>query len=81
LLEEKKGTRMVVGNRSMQAALLCVATLLGMSAALAAAPKPATQIGAVIPESWPDKARGEEIRNGMLLALKTWPGQPAPTLG
>jgi hypothetical protein len=70
---------MVVGNRSIQAALLCVATLLG-SVALAATPKPATQIGAVIPESWPDKAHGEEIRNGMLLALKTWPGQPAPTL-
>jgi hypothetical protein len=70
---------MVVGNRSIQAALMCVAALLG-SVAVAATPKPATQIGAVIPESWPDKSRGEEIRNGMLLALKTWPGGPAPTL-
>jgi len=39
----------------------------------------AAQIGAIIPESWPDKARGEDIRDGMLLALKTWPGQ-TPTL-
>jgi len=33
------------------------------------------QVGAIIPESWPDKARGEDIRDGMQLALKTWPGQ------
>jgi ABC-type branched-subunit amino acid transport system substrate-binding protein len=40
----------------------------------------AAQIGAIVPESWPDKARGEDIRDGMLLALKTWPGQATPTL-
>ena len=39
----------------------------------------AAQVGAIIPESWPDKGRGEDIRDGMLLALKTWPGQ-TPTL-
>ncbi|HEX6707820.1 MAG TPA: ABC transporter substrate-binding protein [Albitalea sp.] len=51
------------------------------SPAFAAPPPPklAMQIGAFLPESW-DKARGEEMRNGMLLAIKTWPGQPAPTL-
>lgn len=47
---------------------------------MAAPPKPGTQIGAILPASWPDAAKGEEIRNGMELALKTWPGQPAPTL-
>lgn len=47
--------------------------------ALAAPPKP-MQIGAIVPETWPDKTRGEDIRDGMLLALKTWPGQAAPVL-
>lgn len=50
------------------------------SLALAAPPKAGLRIGVIIPESWPDKARGEDIRDGMLLALKTWPGQAAPTL-
>lgn len=46
---------------------------LGLATGHAAAAQ--AQIGAVIPQSWPDKARGEDIRDGMLLALKTWPGQ------
>jgi len=37
-------------------------------------------IGVILPESWPSKAQAEEIRNGMQLALKTWPSQPVPTL-
>jgi ABC-type branched-subunit amino acid transport system substrate-binding protein len=41
---------------------------------------PGMKIGAIVPDSWPDATRGEEIRNGMQLALKTWPGQPAPML-
>src|SRR5881394_2535381 len=60
-------------------ALVASLALATMGAAVAAGPK-ATQIGAVVPESWPDKVQGEDIRNGMQLALKTWPGQPAPTL-
>ena len=79
---------MVVGTRSRKrhpvVRLLVTAVLAtagpGLSSALAAAPKAGTQIGAIIPETWPDKAHGEEMRNGMMLALKTWPGQPAPTL-
>ncbi|GEM_PF-702840 len=59
---------------------LVLAAVLAVPAAPVAAQKAGMQIGAIIPESWPDKGRGEEIRNGMLLALKTWPGQPAPTL-
>ena len=64
---------------------VCTAVLLGAVAwqaprAMAASAKPGTQIGAIVPASWPDAAKGEEIRNGMELALKTWPGQPAPTL-
>jgi ABC-type branched-subunit amino acid transport system substrate-binding protein len=57
-------------------------TLFGLMGLLAIpiANAAATQIGVIVPESWPDKAQAEEIRNGMLLALKTWPGQPAPTL-
>jgi ABC-type branched-subunit amino acid transport system substrate-binding protein len=58
--------------------LLLVAALI--AAAAPALAQKGTQIGAIVPESWPDKTRGEEIRNGMLLALKTWPGGPAPTL-
>jgi ABC-type branched-subunit amino acid transport system substrate-binding protein len=64
----------------MLALPLVAAALLAWTHAHAAPPKAGMQIGAIVPESWPDAARGEEIRNGMLLALKTWPGQPAPTL-
>ncbi|CAG1014252.1 hypothetical protein BURC_00641 [Burkholderiaceae bacterium] len=61
-------------------ALAAFALLLGVAVSAAAAPKSSGQIGAIVPDSWPDKARGEEIRNGMLLALKTWPGQSPPAL-
>lgn len=37
-------------------------------------------IGVVLPESRPSVTQAEEIRNGLMLALKTWPGDPAPTL-
>jgi len=37
-------------------------------------------IGAIVPQSWPNATEGEEIVLGMQLAIKTWPGQPAPTL-
>jgi ABC-type branched-subunit amino acid transport system substrate-binding protein len=57
-----------------------LAAAAAASLALAAPPKAGMHIGVVIPESWPDRARGEDIRDGMLLALKTWPGQAAPTL-
>jgi ABC-type branched-subunit amino acid transport system substrate-binding protein len=56
-----------------------VAALCTCGTALAG-PKAGTQIGAALPLSWPDKAQGEDIRNGMQLALKTWPGQSPPTL-
>jgi hypothetical protein len=62
---------------------LCMVPALALLTALAgtaAAQKGGTQIGAIVPDSWPDRARAEDIRNGMLLALKTWPGGPAPTL-
>ena len=64
----------------LHAGAAAAAAALVPAAVCAAPPKMATQIGVVMPESAPDKTRGEEIRNGMLLALKTWPGQPAPTL-
>jgi hypothetical protein len=78
-------TEQVVGWQGILAGLLRLLHLLPLAALLAVAATPAlaqkgTQIGAIVPESWPDKTRGEEIRNGMLLALKTWPGGPAPTL-
>jgi hypothetical protein len=41
---------------------------------------PALTIGAIVPQSWPSKDEGEEIVLGMQLAIKTWPGQQAPTL-
>lgn len=50
--------------------------MLAVPATAPAAPPLGTQIGAIIPESWPDPGRGADIRNGMLLALKTWPGKP-----
>lgn len=65
---------------------LCVAgwALVAAPAALAAPPAAGKtgeiRIGAIVPESWPNAAQGQEIRNGMMLALKTWPGYPVPTL-
>jgi hypothetical protein len=62
---------------------LCVIPTMALLAAMAgpaAAQKANGLVGAIVPESWPDRGRGEEIRNGMLLALKTWPGGPAPAL-
>lgn len=41
---------------------------------------PALTVGAIVPQSWPSAAEGEEIVQGMQLAIKTWPGQPTPTL-
>src|SRR5438105_1653129 len=61
---------------------LCIVPAVALLAAIAgpaAAQKAGTQIGAIVPESWPDRGRAEDIRNGMMLALKTWPGGPAPT--
>jgi hypothetical protein len=58
---------------------IAIAALSAFGAAMAG-PKAGSQIGAVVPVSWPDKAQGEDIRNGMQLALKTWPGQSPPTL-
>jgi hypothetical protein len=54
---------------------------VGVSTARAAPPKPAEiRIGAIVPESWPSAVQGQEIRNGMMLALKVWPGYPVPVL-
>lgn len=41
---------------------------------------PTLTLGAIVPQSWPNATEGEEIVLGMQLAIKTWPGQPAPTL-
>jgi hypothetical protein len=76
-------------RRPIAAALvLACAGLLMASFAMAAPPKSAKpskateiHIGAIVPESWPNAAQGQDIRNGMQLALQTWPGQaPVPTL-
>lgn len=55
-----------------------VAALAGLGSLAQAAP--ALTLGAVVPKSWPNAAQGEEIVLGMQLAIKTWPGRPAPTL-
>lgn len=57
-----------------------LAAAAAASVALAAPPKAGLRIGVIIPESWPDRGRGEDLRDGMLLALKTWPGQAAPAV-
>lgn len=41
---------------------------------------PALTLGAIVPKSWPNAAQGQEIVLGMQLAIKTWPGRPAPNL-
>ena len=58
-------------------ALMCL--FIGLPAT-AAPPKTEIRIGAIVPESYPSAAQGQEIRNGMTLALKIWPGYPVPTL-
>jgi hypothetical protein len=60
-------------RKSMHLAFLAIALI----AAFAAKAAPQAQIGAILPQTWPDKGRGEDMRDGMLLALKTWPGQSA----
>ena len=76
-MNSKKGSRGGCSRRLRDGLLAAVALA---AFGLAAAAGKGTQIGAIVPESAPDRTQGEEIRNGMLLALKTWPGQPAPTL-
>ncbi|WP_280154668.1 ABC transporter substrate-binding protein [Piscinibacter sp. XHJ-5] len=66
-------------SRFARRALCALAAVLAASGA-AASGKAGMQIGAILPTSAPDAAHGEDIRNGMLLALKTWPGQSPPTL-
>jgi hypothetical protein len=55
-----------------------LASLVGLMPAAQAAP--GLTIGAIVPQSWPHPHQGEEIVLGMQLAIKTWPGQPVPTL-
>ncbi|UXH79700.1 ABC transporter substrate-binding protein [Roseateles amylovorans] len=40
----------------------------------------AATIGVILPGSWPSAQQAEELKLGMTLALKTWPGDAAPTL-
>ena len=65
-------------RRCVSWALLAWAGLLGLMAPAQAAP--GLTLGAIVPQSWPHPNEGEEIVLGMQLAIKTWPGQPAPTL-
>lgn len=58
----------------------CVCALAAPLATAATPRADDIHIGAIVPESWPSAAQGHEIRNGMMLALKTWPGYPVPTL-
>jgi hypothetical protein len=61
--------------------LLCLLAWVGMgSLAGPAQAAPGLTLGAIVPQSWPHPNEGEEIVLGMQLAIKTWPGQPAPTL-
>jgi hypothetical protein len=41
---------------------------------------PGLTLGAIVPQSWPHPNEAEEMVLGMQLAIKTWPGQPAPAL-
>ncbi|MBX3621573.1 MAG: ABC transporter substrate-binding protein [Rhizobacter sp.] len=67
-------------RRRLRVAALGALFFLACAAMAAPPAKKEIRIGAIVPESWPSAAQGQEIRNGMLLALKTWPGSPAPTL-
>ncbi len=45
-----------------------------------ATPARAATIGVILPASWPSAQQAEELKQGMTLALKTWPGDAQPTL-
>ena len=52
--------------------------LAGLAGPALSAPGPT--LGAIVPQSWPHPNEAEEMVLGMQLAIKTWPGQTAPTL-
>lgn len=66
-------------RRPLAALFVGLALLCG---AVQAAPPKSNElrIGAIVPESWPSAAQGQEIRNGMMAALRVWPGYPVPVL-
>lgn len=66
-------------SRQLKRAVPQIVAALAASMSLAAMASGGS-IGAILPESWPSKEQADEIRNGMQLALKTWPSQPVPTL-
>jgi hypothetical protein len=66
--------------KRMRAMLLALLALPALAHAAPPKGPVGTQIGVIVPQSWPDKQQGEDIVHGMMLALKTWPHQPAPTL-
>lgn len=57
-----------------------VAAMAALAPAHAAPPKNEIRIGAIVPQSWPSAPQGQEIVEGMRVALRTWPGYPAPVL-
>lgn len=61
-----------------QGQVLLGAALLSVAASAASAA--GARIGAIVPQSWPSVDQGEAIHQGMLLALKTIPMSPTPTL-
>ncbi|MGM9490546.1 hypothetical protein [Ideonella sp. YS5] len=64
-----------------RSAWLCLLAAAGCFAPVASTQAaPGLTLGAIVPQSWPHPNEGEEILLGMQLAIKTWPGQPAPTL-
>ncbi|HJW10849.1 MAG TPA: ABC transporter substrate-binding protein [Albitalea sp.] len=65
---------MTTSTGSVHRAMLAAACI---ALALPAAAAPAARIGVILPQTWPDKARGDDMRDGMLLALQTTPGQTA----
>lgn len=77
-VRQKQDLTPSAAGRPGLSALFCAAALALLSHGTAAAA--GFSIGAIVPESSPSIEEGKEIRNGMLLALKTSSIQPTPTL-
>lgn len=66
------------GLRRLSHALTRGALMAGLTTAAVAAQ--AATIGVILPATWPSAEQAEQLKQGMTLALKTWPGGAPPTL-
>lgn len=75
------GVRMRRGiDQALKAAQAVLAISVLTAACGAASAATGGTVGVILPATWPSAQQAEEMKQGMTLALKTWPGDAAPTL-